>query len=331
MQKSPSLNENEKRVKKVQKKKIFKKLSDFNRVSTFKDLENIYTNIKSTPSYSSKIREFLRNYEGHNIFKPVRHNFPRRRIKAYYPFQMMMSDTINYRQYGLPFNRNYKYIMVLVDVFSKRAFAAPLKTLNAFDSLKGMESMLQECESLPDTIITDKGLEYYNSKMQNLFERKNIRHYSLGGKHKASIAERFIRTLKTRLEKYFWKNKRPQWVDALPFFMTNYNNSYHRSIKMAPSEVTKDNRSIVFRNLYPNSHDRIKPRLKIGDKVRILAKKNIFSKGYSRSWSLEIYTIAEVNSDSKADYYKIVDSAGNLLSGNRYFWELNLVSPKNDN
>ena len=87
-------------------------------------LKNIYTNIKSTPSYSSKIREFLRNYEGHNIFKPVRHKFPRRRIKAYYPFQMMMSDTINYRQYGVPFNRNYKYIMVLVDVFSKRAFAA---------------------------------------------------------------------------------------------------------------------------------------------------------------------------------------------------------------
>ena len=282
------------------------------------------------PSYSSKITKFLRSYEGHNIFKPVRHKFPRRRIKSYFPYQIMMSDTINYRQYGMPFNRNYKYIMVLVDVFSKKAFAAPLKTLNAFDSLKGMETMLADCETLPQTIITDKGLEYYNFKMQNLFERKNIRHYSLGGKHKASIAERFIRTLKTKLEKYFWTIKKPEWVSVLDSFIKNYNDSYHRSIKMAPSEVTLDNRSIVFRNLYPNSLERIKPRLRVGDKVRVQAKKNIFSKGYARSWSLEIYTIISVNSDSKADFYKISDSAGNKLPGNRYFWELNLVSTKND-
>ena len=294
------------------------------------DIEQIYKRVKSVPSYSAKITQFLRGHEGHNLFKPVRHKFPRRRIKSYFPFQIMMSDTINYRQYGMPFNKNFKYIMVLIDVFSKKAFAAPLKTLNALDAVNGMENMLQECQTLPESIVTDKGIEYYNYQMRNLFERKNIRHYSLGGKHKASVAERFIRTLKTKLERYFWEIKKPEWVQVLPSLIENYNKTYHRSIKMAPSEVTLDNRAIVFKNLYPNTSDRIKPRLKIGDKVRILEKKNIFSKGYSRSWSLEIYTISSVNSDSKADFYKITDSAGNNLPGNRYFWELNLISPSND-
>ena len=150
------------------------------------DLQEIYTKVKSVPSYTAKIKEFLANYEGHSVFKPVRHNYPRRRIKAFFPFQIMMSDTINYRQYGMPFNRNFKYIMVLVDVFSKKAYVAPLKTLSALDSVKGMEDMLKDCDTLPNTIITDKGLEYYNFKMKSLFERKNIRHYSLGSRRDSS-------------------------------------------------------------------------------------------------------------------------------------------------
>lgn len=295
-----------------------------------RNLRQIYTDIASIPSYSSKITKFLREFENNNLFKPVRHKFPRRRIKSYYPFNIMMSDTINYRAYGKPYNNNYNYIMVLVDVFSKRAFACPMKTLKDFESLSAMEKMISDCDSIPDILITDRGLEYFNFKMKSFFERKNIRHYALGGKHKASVAERFIRTLKTRLEKYFWHIKKPKWIDILDTIMSNYNGTYHRSIKMAPKEVSLENRKEVFRNLYPNSTDRITPRLKIGDKVRLLQTKNIFSKGYSRSWTLEIYTISAAFSDSEADYYLISDSAGNQLTQKKYFWELNLVAKAND-
>ena len=60
--------------------------------------------------------------------------------------------------------------------------------------------------------------------------------------------------------------------------------------------------------------------------MRILITKNVFSKGYTRSWSLEIYKIKEAISENGIDYYKVVDLAGNLLPRDRYYWQLNLVA-----
>ncbi len=251
----------------------------------------IYRNIKSIPSYSSKIAEFLRRNENSSLFRQVRHNYPRRRIRAYYPFHIMMSDTINYRSYAMPLNKNYKYIMVLVDVFSKRAWAEPMKRINEFDATIAMENMLRKLPDIPQTIITDKGTEYYNSKMKNLFDRMAIKHYSIRGKHKACVAERFIRTLKGRMEKYFWAIKKHKWIDVLQQFIQNYNETFHRSIKMAPNDVNETNRADVFKTLYPLSKDNKPPRLSVGDLVRLLKPKTIFDKGYAQSWSKEIYKI----------------------------------------
>ncbi len=220
--------------------------------------------------------------------------------------------------------------MVLIDVFSKRAWAEPMKRMNEFDSTVAMENMIRKLPDLPKTIITDKGTEYYNGKMKDLFERLAIRHYSIQGKHKACVAERFIRTLKSRLEKYFWATKSHKWIDVLQQFISNYNNTYHRSIKMTPNEVNENNRSTVFRTLYPLLKDNKPPRLSVGDRVRLIKPKTIFEKGYAQSWSNEIYTIVRALSDSGVDFYKIADLQGNTLSRNKYYWELNLVS-RNDN
>ena len=296
------------------------------RSTTVRDLNEIYHNVKSIPNYSSKIRDFLRENQTSSLFKPVRHNFPRRRIKTYFPFQMIMSDTINYRKYAKPTNHNFKYIMVAIDVFSKKAWAAPLKRLNDFDSTIAMESILKKIPEIPQTIITDKGTEYYNSKMGALFDRYGIKHYSIRGRHKACVAERFIRTLKSRLEKYFWANRTHRWVDILDQFIRNYNATYHRSIKMAPDQVNESNRSQVFKTLYPKLKDNTPPRLSKGDRVRILRQKNIFEKGYTRNWSEEIYLIVEALSESGVDFYKIADQEGNILPRHKYYWQLNLVS-----
>ena len=240
-----------------------------------------------------------------------------------------MSDTINYRSYAMN-NKHYKYAMVLVDTFTKRASAQPMKRMKDLDSIIAMETMLKRLPDLPKIIITDLGTEYYNSKMSSLFERFGIKHYSIRGKHKACIAERFIRTLKSRFEKYFWDKKTHNWVDVLQQFIDNYNGTYHRSIKMAPNEVTEDNRNTVFKTLYPFIKDKTPPRLHKGDRVRLLRSKNLFEKGYSRSWSVAIYNIVQALSDSGVDYYKIEDTEGNLVPRYKYYWELNLIT-KNDN
>ena len=238
----------------------------------------------------------------------------------------MMSDTINYRNYGGPQNNNYKYIMVLIDVFSKRAWAEPMKRMRDFDAAVALEKMIKNIPDVPKSIITDLGTEYYNSKVNSLFARYGIRHYSIRGKHKACVAERFIKTLKGRLEKYFWEKKTHRWADVLDNLVENYNNTYHRSIKMAPNMVTESNRKQVFKNLYPKLKDKRPARLNKGDQVRILRTKNLFEKGYTRSWSTEIYKIEKTFVEDGVDYYQIADADGNLLPRYKYYWEINLVS-----
>ena len=142
---------------------------------------------------------------------------------------------------------------------------------------------------------------------------------------KASVVERFIRTLKSRLEKYFIKNKTKRWVEVLPQLIDNYNNTPHRTIAMSPNQVTDDNADRVFKKMFPDIHLEAKPRLNVGDRVRKLKDKTIFEKGYKQAWSDELYQVTQVKQAAGRVWYIISDLDGNRQSGIKYYWQLNLV------
>ena len=98
---------------------------------------------------------------------------------------------------------------------------------------------------------------------------------------------------------------------------------------MAPIAVNRNNTDQVFHKLYPKHNIEYQPRLSVGDKVRIAKLKTIFEKGYTRAWSVELYTVISAKSRGGVDYYKIQDQDGNILPRQRYYYELNLVE-KND-
>ena len=141
---------------------------------------------------------------------------------------------------------------------------------------------------------------------------------------KASVVERFIRTLKSRLEKYFVKNNTKKWIDVLPQLIENYNNTPHRSIGMSPNEVTDDNADKVFNKMFPDIHLEAKPRLHIGDTVRKLKEKTIFDKGYKKSWSEKIYTVHAIERSMGFCLYILKDD--DILPRKFYLSELNFVS-----
>ena len=143
------------------------------------------------------------------------------------------------------------------------------------------------------------------------------------------VAERAIRTIKTRLEKYFYRNNTKNWIDVIDQFISNYNDTPHRTIGMPPSKVNENNRDQVFKKSFPDINLKIKPRLAVGDRVRIIREKGIFEKGYTRNWSKEIYKISGVYQKSGVAWYRVSDLSDNKLSKKKYYWELNLVS-KND-
>ena len=320
----PQRNQNERNAERSRNRGQQPPVNDIN-------LTEIYENVKSIPNYSSKIKDFLRHNITSSIHKQVRRKFPRRRIVVHYPLEIVMSDLIDFSHNKMPFvNNGYRYIMVVIDCFSKMAWAEPMKRKGGLDSCIAIENVLRKMPEIPQNLITDRGLEYYDHRVQKLLDRYGIHHYSITGRHKACIAERFIRTLKGRMEKYFWNSKKRRWVDVLQQFISNYNKTYHRSIHMAPEAVNENNRAQVFKALFPKDRVKTKPRLSKGDRVRILREKNIFEKGYTRSWSLNIYRIKEAVSENDVDYYLVEDLEGNILPRKRYFWELNLVAQAAD-
>ena len=295
------------------------------------DLHNIYTNIKSIPSYSSKIVDFLRQNETSSLHKRIRRKFKRRKTVTYYPYDVCMADLAFYNAPDyVRANNGFKYILVFIDVFSKMCYVEPMKDKNGLTTLIALEKILSKLPVTPNHIITDVGTEFYNFHVQKMFKNYGIVHYSLRGPHKASVAERMIQTMKGRLEKYFWQNKTKRYVDVLQQVAQNYNNTPHRSIGMAPSSVNENNRDIVFKKMYKNIQMKRDPRLSVGDTVRIAKLKTIFEKGYTRRWSIELYTIVSAKSRGRVDYYKVRDQDGNILPRQRYYYELNLVK-KNDN
>ena len=85
-----------------------------------------------------------------------------------------------------------------------------------------------------------------------------------------------------------------RWIDALPEIISNYNNSEHSSIGMAPNLVSFQNYKDVFEKLYPNKELKVKCVYKVGWKCRIPKKKSILEKGYTPNWTDEIFTISKI-------------------------------------
>ena len=139
--------------------------------------------------------------------------------------------------------------------------------------------------------------------------------YSIFNEGKSVVAERFIRTLKSKLYKHMTAiNKNVYYV--LDDIVNEYNNTKHNTIKMKPKDVKDDNNRV-----YIDEHNKKGARYNVGDRVRICKLKNIFAKGYTPNWSREISIINEIN-DTVPYSYNIKDLHGEEIIGSFYNREL---------
>ena len=174
------------------------------------------------------------------------------------------------------FNRGIKYLLAVIDVFSKYGYLIPLKDKTGKSVASALKTIFKERK--PEKMWVDKGKEFYNKDVKEL-----IKLYSTENEEKFSVVERWIRTMKEKMWNYFTDNNTNRYVDILPDLVEDYNNTRHSSIKMTPVEASKKkNELTVWRNLYPEHLEirDIKPKFSIGDKVRISKKKKTFEKGY---------------------------------------------------
>ena len=189
------------------------------------------------------------------------------------------------------FNKGYKFILTCIDVFSKFAWVVPLKNKSGETLVNGFQSILDLGRS-PRKLQTDKGTEFLNRNFQSLLKENGIHFFTTNSELKANVVERFNRTLKTRIWKYFTAKNNCVYIDILQDIVHGYNNSYHRSIGRAPASGSLLNVGQVRRKLYGKSWTKPgrKFKFKLGDQVRISKSSRTFKKSYLPSWSQEIFT-----------------------------------------
>lgn len=256
------------------------------------------------------------------LHKPARKNFIRRRVVLKGIDDLWQADLIDMQKIK-KVNKGFKYILVVIDCFSKFAWGVPLKTKSKYDVANGFQKILN-CDRIPINIQSDMGKEFYNEAFQKLLRLYKINHYSTYSVKKASIVERFIRTLKSKLYKYFTMVGNNKWIGSpLEDMLSSYNNTVHRSIKFKPIDVTSENQAIVMNNIKKSqtSQKSGKPKFKVGDSVRISKYKENFKKGYTPNWSSELFIIKKVNNTQPVTY-AIEDQRNQLIFGSFYEQEL---------
>jgi len=312
-------------------------------IQTTKVLENLYTNPLNPGSFAGKsaflrslrnkkikpnlIRKFLASFEAYTIHRPKKKKFSRRKVVVPGIDHTWQADLVDLSRYAEE-NDAYKFILTCIDVFSKYAWAIPLKNKNGKTVLEAFKKIFKKrkCKKLQ----VDKGSEFYNKDFLNFCKLNNISIYSTQSELKACIVERFNRTLRERMHRYFSYVDNFRYIDILDALLESYNKSYHRSIKCSPINVFKKDENKIFQLLYKYKKEDgnkscIRLKYKIGDKVRISKYKGTFEKGYTPNFTIELFTIKKILPTEPPTYF-LKDLQDEDIRGGFYEQEIQKVS-----
>ncbi len=306
-------------------------------------LETIYYDAKHPAGYSTpnilykhakkhgvtrkQVREFLLSEDSYTLHKQTRRG-RRNRIVVNdidEQWELDLSD--------LPaittFNDGYRYILCCIDVLSKYAWVLSLKRKTGPVLLEAIKKIITESGRKPKRIRVDKGGEFVNHHVKDYCKAEGIQFILAQNETKAAIVERFQKTLKGYMWRYFTKTGNRRYIDKLQDFAFGYNHRIHRSIKHRPVDVNEGNAHIIREILYgkkSNNRHKTSYRFKVGDSVRISKLKGVFQKGYEANWSDEIFTVSRRYARDPP-VYSLQDSQKETLTGTFYEFELQKVTP----
>ena len=193
-------------------------------------------------------------------------------------------------------NRGFEVILTCINITTRKGYAYKSKNKNTTSILEMLQQFIKDAK--PEVITSDNGSEFIDRKVKALFKEHNIEQFyaEAGNKTKMAMVERWNRTLKDRMGKYFTSLDKPIWYDILDDIVENYNNTVHSSIKQTPNSVNKKDEQRIISKARKKTNMILKSRkpLEVGDRIRVPLSKDLFSKG-EPSFSSKIYTITEIS------------------------------------
>ena len=245
--------------------------------------------------------------------------FEKRKVHAAFKNNIWGADLAD-MQLLSRYNKGIRFLLCVIDIFSKYAWVVPLRDKKGISIVKAFQIILKQSNRKPNKIWVDKGSEFYNAFFKKWLPDNDIAMYSTHNEGKSVVAERFLRTLKSKIYKYMTSISKNVYIDKLDGIVNEYNNTYHTTIKMKPIDV-KDN-TYINTDKEINNKD---PKFKVGDRVRISKYKKFFTKGYTPNWSEEVFMIKEVKNTVPWTYV-INDLNGEEIIGTFYEKELQKTS-----
>ena len=189
-----------------------------------------HVNTKITPQNQQLAEE---------LHKPIVRKIEKRKVHAAFKDNIWGADLAD-MQLLSRYNKGIRFLLCVIDIFSKYAWVAPLKDKNGIGIVKAFQSILKQSNRKPNKIWVDKGSEFYNAYFKKWLRDNDIAMYSTHNERKSAAAERFIRTLKSKIYKYMTSISKNVYIDKLDDIVDEYSNTYHTTIKMKPIDI-KDN------------------------------------------------------------------------------------------
>jgi hypothetical protein len=238
---------------------------------------------------------------------------------------MYQSDLFDMQKFAHS-NKGYRYILVVVDAFSKKVTARPIKRKSKEFVAAAMEDIFTEISNsgllAPNALMaSDLGTEFWNENVRKVFEKFNISHYGLRPPKKASIAEISGRYLIGRIRKYFYHSNTTRWIDNLQDFVLAKNSRPNKKLGgLSSSEINYDNQEKVFQEAYTQPDKQVTP-LDIGRRVQISLDRLPFHKSYYGYFSDKVYIIKNRIEYNGLYRYTLIDESDNASIAGSYYAE----------
>lgn len=328
----------------------------------------IFTDISHPASFShpEKVLRYLRQEEGmsrarlqtvkqalsmipsYSRFKPLTSRYPRMTTRADDADERWQLDLMNVVPFNPGENDGYQYLLIIIDVFTRRLTVVPLYDKTSKEATAATELIFMTSGRIPKSITTDSGREFMGKEFKSLCRKYDIKLFTtIPNVTHATIAERVIKTLRIKIGKYMLHHGTKRYIDVLESIVEGYNNSVHSTLEITPNEAAASlaNRQIALFNLNKNLNQSPRDqsgrkkwknaKIDAGDIVRIpILPLRRFKKSHEPSFSPDTYVVDHAfMNDKERLVARFLNQGGELMRNTpmkrSYFYpnELSAAAP----
>ena len=280
--------------------------------------------VKASGASRRAVEEWLRKQDTYTLHRQARKKFRTRKYRTSGIDTQWQADLVDMQKYGQA-NDGYKWLLTVIDIFSKYAWAQPVKSKTAVHVQEAFRKIFETGRTPNRLLQTDEGNEFQSAEMTRFFNSINIHQFAVKSPYKAGIVERFNRTLRSRMQRYFTAKNTHRWIEVLPSLLTAYNKSHHRTINMAPKDVNEKNEMELWQEQELETQTPKRHQFKVGMFVRVSRTKGVFEKGYMANWTEEIFKITKILNTTPVQV-QLEDLNGTEIEGSWYLPEIQRVT-----